>query len=112
MSWSIQAKYIFLESIPVLLMIALIPFVAHDAVLVCAYMGIIVFALFVSYKPKDWLFLLIGFCFMTLSEYFFIATGVEVFQRRSFLGVMPVWLPVLWAYGFVAIRRAIAILEQ
>ena len=52
-----------------------------------------------------------GFLFMTISESLFISTGVEKFQRISFLGIMPVWLPFLWAYGFVAIKRAVGILD-
>lgn len=49
---------------------------------------------------------------MTASEAFFISTGVEVFIRNSLFGIMPLWLPLLWGYGFIAIRRAANILEQ
>ena len=49
---------------------------------------------------------------MILSEAFFISTGVETFTRTSLLGIMPLWLPVLWGYAFVAIKRAILILDQ
>lgn len=48
---------------------------------------------------------------MLISEYFFISTGVEIFLRHSLFGIMPVWLPVLWAYGFVVISRSLKILE-
>ncbi len=41
------------------------------------------------------------------SEYFFISTGVETFIRNSLFGVMPLWLPILWGYGFIAIRRGV-----
>jgi hypothetical protein len=47
-----------------------------------------------------------GFIFMTLSEYLFISTGVEVFERDSLFGLMPLWLPFLWGYGFVVIKRS------
>ena len=54
--------------------------------------------------------LVFGFFAMIASEYLFISTGVEKFERNSLLGLMPLWLPFLWAYGFVAIKRAISIL--
>ncbi|MBU0626560.1 hypothetical protein KKH82_03935 [Patescibacteria group bacterium] len=49
---------------------------------------------------------------MIFAEYFFVSTGVETFNRRSFMGIMPLWLPVLRAYAFVAIKRAIVILNK
>jgi len=36
---------------------------------------------------------------------------VETFVRNSLFGLMPLWLPFLWGYGFVAIKRGIKILE-
>jgi hypothetical protein len=49
---------------------------------------------------------------MTFFECIFILTGVETFIRNSLFGIMPLWLPFLWAYGFVVIKRAIAIIES
>ena len=48
---------------------------------------------------------------MILSEMIFISTGVEIFVRNTLFGLMPLWLPFLWGYGFVAIKRGIKILE-
>ena len=99
------------EAIPVILMIILIPFILNDFFLVAVYILIIAVSFLIKYEKKDWVFLIFGFFIMIVSEYFFISTGVEVFERKSLFGIMPIWLPVLWAYGFVAIRRAIKILE-
>jgi hypothetical protein len=49
---------------------------------------------------------------MFASEYFFISTGVETFARNSLFGLMPLWLPFLWAYAFVVIKRAVIILSK
>jgi hypothetical protein len=49
---------------------------------------------------------------MIISEFFFISTGVETFVRDSLCGMMPLWLPFLWAYAFVAMRRAMIILDK
>ncbi len=56
--------------------------------------------------------IMIGLIAITLSEYFFINTGVETFARQSLFGVMPLWLPLLWGYGFVAIKRSVKIIEK
>jgi hypothetical protein len=101
---------IALNAIPVLLMIGLIPIVANDYILTLLYGVIIVAALMVWRSPNDLLIFAFGFVVMIVSEYLFISTGVETFNRTTLLGIMPLWLPFLWGYGFVAIRRSIVIL--
>lgn len=103
---------IFLNALPILIMIGLIPLVANDYVLASIYIVIIAAALIVKKTPHDPLMLVFGFLTMTTAEYLFISTGVETFQRKTLLGVMPVWLPVLWAYGFVAIKRSVKVLAR
>ncbi len=76
------------------------------------YIAIIIISLLKKWERGDITVLLFGFFALTVSEYFFILTGVETFTRTSLLGVMPLWLPFLWGYAFVAIKRAIKILEQ
>lgn len=92
-------------------MIGLIPFVANDYLLTLIYIIIIFISLkLIDTKRKDYLVLVLGFITMIISEFFFISTGVETFSRTSLFGIMPLWLPFLWAYGFVAIKRSIEIL--
>lgn len=93
-------------------MIALIPIIKNDYYLTLAYLLVIIASLSVKYEKRDWIFLVFGFLIMIVSEYFFISTGVEVFKRNSLFGIMPVWLLFLWSYGFLAIKRAIKILEN
>jgi len=102
---------IFFNIIPIILMISIIPLVKNDYLLTVIYAVIIAVAFVIKYDKKDYLVLFCGFIIMTLSEYFFISTGVETFTRNSLFGIMPLWLPVLWAYGFVAIKRVIVILN-
>lgn len=103
---------IFLNTAPIILMVGLIPVFEDDYVLLGAYAAIIVIAFGIRHEKKDCLFFVFGLLVMAISEYFFISTGVETFERKSLLGLMPVWLPVLWAYAFVAMRRAIVILDK
>lgn len=93
-------------------MIGLIPFVGNDYLLAGLYIAIIAIALIIKREPKDITILIFGFFVMIASEYLFVSTGVETFNRNSLLGVMPLWLPFLWAYGFVAIKRGADILDK
>ena len=103
---------IFLNTIPVLLMIGLIPLIKNDYILTLVYILIIVGALLIKKTPNDFMVLIFGFFIMIISEYIFISTGVETFQRNTLFGLMPFWLPFLWAYGFVAIKRSVEILNR
>ena len=103
---------VFFNATPVILMIALIPYIRNDYLLTAVYVFIIGVALLFKRDKYDITFLLFGFIIMTASEYFFIKTGVETFSHKSLLGVMPLWLPFLWSYGFVAIKRSAKILGK
>jgi hypothetical protein len=105
-----RALSILYNAIPIAVMMALIPLVKNDWVLAVVYILIIAVALKVRYEKNDNLVLLFGFLVMIASELFFISTGVETFSRRTLFGKMPLWLPFLWAYAFVAMKRAVAIL--
>lgn len=103
---------ILLNVIPVALMIVLIPIIKNDYILALADLGIIAISLIIRYEKKDFLFIVFGFFIMTLSESIFLKTGTETFNRVSLFGIMPIWLPVLWAYAFMAMKRAIEILNK
>ena len=96
---------------PIFFMIALIPYVRNDFVLAGLYIAIIGVSSF-RYERHDFTYLIVGCLVLFVSEYFFISTGVETFERKSLLGVMPLWLPLLWAYVFVAIKRGVLIIEK
>ncbi len=102
---------IFLNSLPIILMIFLIQFIKNDYILAFFCVIIIIVSFLIKYEKKDYLFLIFGFIIMIISELFFISTGVETFNRNSLFGLMPIWLPFIWAYAFVAIKRAIIILN-
>lgn len=108
-----KVSKIFSNIIPILLMIILIPLVSDDYILTFIYIAIIIFFLRVIKATKNEIIILFfGFIFMIISEFLFIKTGVETFVRTSLFGLMPLWLPFLWAYGFVVISRSVKILEK
>ncbi len=102
---------IFLNALPVLVMIGLIPLVSNDYLLTLAYLAIIAAALCIKHERADFIIFIMGFLFMIGSEYLFISTGVETFVRTSLFGVMPLWLPFLWGYGFIAIKRTVEVIK-
>jgi hypothetical protein len=103
---------IILNVVPIVFMIALIPVIASDYTLLAVYVLIALASLVIAHEKYDWLAYALGLVVMTVSEYFFIQTGVETFHRVSLLGVMPVWLPALWAYAFVALKRSLSTLSH
>ena len=107
-----KALKILLNAIPIALMIGLIPVVRNDYLLSLIYVIIISIALAIKYEPQDMLVLVFGFFVMIAAEYFFVSTGVEIFVRRSLLGFMPFWLPILWAYAFIGIKRGVLIVSS
>jgi len=105
-----KIKYVIFNAIPILLMIGLIPLVQNDYVLAVIYLFIILAALIIKRNKNDLQILVFGFFVMIIAEYLFVSTGVETFKRNSLFGIMPIWLPFLWSYGFIAIKRIIEIL--
>lgn len=102
---------IFLNVVPILVMIGLISVVRDDYLLTVVYIGIILISFFVKKEKGDIFIFIFGFFVMILSEMVFVSTGVETFIRNTLFGLMPLWLPFLWGYGFVAIKRGLKILE-
>lgn len=106
-----KTKSIIKNLVPILVMIGLIPLVQNDYLLTLIYVVIILVLLKIKHHHGDFLVLFFGFIFMTISEYLFISTGVETFIRHSLFGIMPLWLPFLWAYGFVVMKRCLEIIK-
>ncbi|MDD5193142.1 MAG: DUF2878 family protein [Candidatus Nanoarchaeia archaeon] len=102
---------IIYEAIPVIIMVILIALIKNDYFLSLIYIIILIASLYFKYEKKDYLIFIFGFLIMTLFETLFIQTGVEVFNRKTLFGIMPLWLPILWGYGFIAIKRSIKILN-
>lgn len=102
---------IFIQTIPILIMVGLIPLIKNDYNLTGVYVAIILIAFILKKQKGDLVFLTVGFFSMIFFEWIFISTEVETFLRNSLFGIMPFWLPFLWAYAFVVMRRAVKILE-
>jgi hypothetical protein len=88
-------------------MIEMIPFVTNDYLLTALYVVIIAVLLWHKRRKNDLVVLMLGFVIMLCLESIFVLTGVETFSRQTLFGLMPLWLPVLWGYGFVSIKRVV-----
>ena len=102
---------ILVNLIPIILMLILIPLTKNDYLLSLIYIIIIALSFMIKYEKKDYLFLILGLIVMLVGEFFFIKTNVETFNRNTLFNMMPLWLPFLWAYVFVAMKRIIRILN-
>ncbi len=107
-----KVRSIILYFIPIVIMIGLIPLISNDYILTLVYIVCIAILMFVKSEKNDLAALLLGLIGIAISEYIFISTGVETFIRNSFLGLMPLWLPFLWAYVFITIKRSLRILDR
>ena len=105
------AKQLVFISIPILVMIAFIPLIENDILLSAIYVSILLATLKLSGDKKELLFFVLGFALLALSEMFFVATGVETFHRDALFMNIPIWLPILWGYAFIMIRRLIVALD-
>ena len=103
---------VVLYAIPIILMIGLIPFIENDYLLAGIYLLFIALLMCIKSERNDWLALVFGIIAITISEFFFVSTGVETFLRNSLFGLMPLWLPLLWGYAFVTIKRSLRILDR
>ncbi len=105
-----KLNYIVSNFLPIVLMIALIPIIKNDYILAVIYLVVTIISLLLKKDRKEVLIFFLGLVILTISESIFISTGVETFQRRTLFGIMPIWLPVLWGYGFVAIKRGLEVI--
>ena len=100
-----------MRAFPVFCMIGLVPFVQNDYLLTGIFIAVIAISA-IRYTREDFVYLVFGFCMLLIGEYFFLLTGVETFSHRTLLGVMPLWLPFLWAYIFIAMRRSVILFQR
>ena len=91
-------------------MIGLIPIVENEYLLAVTYFFIILISLSIRWEEKDLLVFMFGLIVLTIGESLFVATGVEAFTHHTLFGLMPLWLPILWGYSFIAIKRGLRIL--
>ena len=89
----------------IVIMLALIPVIANDYALTGIYLVFILSAIVFKKERSDFMFLAVGFTGLTFGEYVFVSTGVETFNRNSLFGIMPLWLPLLWSFIFLSMKR-------
>jgi len=106
-----KSKKIIRESVPVLIMVLFIPFIKNEYFLSLIFIIIISISFFIKYRKNEYLIFIFGFILMIVFETIFVKSGVETFNKNTLFGIMPLWLPLLWAYSFVAIKRGVKLLS-
>lgn len=102
---------IFFYILPIIIMIWLIPLIQNDYLLSFIYLAFILALFYYKREKNDLLFIIFWFFWMLISETIFIKTWVETFTRNSLFGIMPLWLPFLWAYSILTMKKIIKILD-
>lgn len=103
---------IFLELIPIFIMFIFIRlFLMNNLILTSLMIITIIISLFVKYEKKEYILMIAGAVLMTLIEILFVNTGAEKFTNPLFFGI-PVWLPIIWAYGLVVMKRIVLLLNS
>ena len=105
-------KKSFLEFLPVIIMIALIPVINNDWVLVAVYASFIIILLLIKLEKNELAIFVSSAIILALFEFIFISTGVETFNRNSLFSIMPVWLPLLWGYAMIAGKRFVLYVNE
>jgi hypothetical protein len=103
-------KTIVASLLVVAFMVALIPFIKNDYILSLVYLVVICASFLFRYERGEIILVIVGATIMFIFELLFISTGVETFNRTTLMGKMPVWLPILWGFGFVHIKRVVGAL--
>jgi hypothetical protein len=107
-----QAAYrILLAVVPALVMIGLITALNNETLVAGLFVLIIAVSLWLRYERHDSVVLLAGLLLYPIAEYLFVSSGVETFTERGLFGIMPLWMPFLWAWGSVAIKRVVMVLD-
>lgn len=101
---------ISVQALPVALMVSLLFFTQNTLLLSILYIVPALIYFFRQPQKINIIVYLTGLFFMTIFESIFLLTGVETFADKSLFGIMPIWLPFLWAYGFLAIKDSLLIL--
>ena len=96
--------------VPIALMIGLISYVQNDYGLALLYIIFIIAIMLIKSEKYDLHALMLGVIVVTLFELLFVSTGVETFRNPSLFHLIPAWLPFLWGYAFVTIKRSLNLL--
>ena len=104
---------IVVQTIPVLLGIVLTYlFWRNSFLLTLIYLAAIAIILRIKYYSGDLFALLYGFLLGILVEVIGTSvSGYQSFTNPDFLGI-PLWLPIVWAYGLMAMKRIGIIIHE
>lgn len=109
----LKLRSIFLETMPILLGVVLSYFLWQYGVLLAVVYLTLTLALIYAHKDKSELVIffygvLVGLLVETVGT---SVSGYQSFAEPDFAGI-PVWLPIVWGYGFIAMKRIGVILKD
>ena len=102
----IKLKELLIQLIPLFIVFIIMIFVNSEILYTILIILLIIASFLIKYYPGEWKILVLGFLLAIIFEVVFglISYRLQHWEQDSLFGV-PYWLPFLWAYGFVYIRR-------
>ena len=96
---------ILFQIAPLFLVLAVFIFTQHELIVTLCIAAMILGSFSIRYYAGEWkvliLGMLLGFTFEILGDLIYKA---QYWENASLLGI-PLWLPLMWGYGFIFIRR-------
>lgn len=98
-------KYIIVEILPLFFALGVLLLIGNELLMTAVIIAIVLISFKIQYKKNEWKLFFIGLILGLSFELFGDAIyKLQTWQQTSLFG-LPLWLPVLWGYGFVIIRR-------
>ena len=105
-------KKIILELVPIaLIMIFVFLFYLNNLILTLLILAVIIVSLLVNFQKHEVWIMIIGTPIIMIIEYLLVRSGAESFSNPVVFG-LPIWLPFIWAYGLVVMKRIAMFLSK
>ncbi len=100
-----KALNIFYEVLPMFCALIIFIFIKNEYLIALGVLALLLITFKIKYYKNEWKVYVFG----VLTGFFFEIAGdyiykLQYWENASLFGI-PIWLPLLWGYGFIFIRR-------
>ena len=101
-----KVKDLLIQTIALFLILFLFIITHNEAIITISIIVLMAIMFKIKYHKGEWLFFIsgavIGFLFEASADLIF---KLQYWENATLLGLFPIWLPLMWGYGFIFIRR-------
>lgn len=99
-------KDLLIQLIPLFFAFIIFLFTKNEILITIGIIILILITFKIKHYPGEWKLVLtgiiLGFLFETIGDTIY---KLQYWESATLLGLFPIWLPLLWGYGFIFIRR-------